>query len=90
MTALPCDGLFTSSQVIADPGGAGWPYAPCIAPLTYRQAIITNEPASSVGRRPHLSRNRIAGRVMTVLITYWIDAGNKGFVMPADCITYTM
>lgn len=42
------------------------------------QVIMPKEPRIRDGRRPHLSRNKMAGSVRTTLITYWIDAVARG------------
>ena len=42
------------------------------------QVIMPKEPRMRDGRRPHLSRKRMAGRVRTTLITYWMEAVARG------------
>jgi hypothetical protein len=48
----------------------GWPYIACRAPEIKRKTIMKKAPMIIVGRRPQLSRKRIAGRVKTTLMIY--------------------
>lgn len=54
------------------------------SPETKSQVIMPNDPSSIEGRRPHLSRYRIAGSVKATLITYWIDAVARGEAIWAE------
>lgn len=50
------------------------------------QVIMPKEPRIREGRRPHLSRKTMAGRVNTTLITYWMDAVASGEAICAPSI----
>lgn len=47
-------------------------------PEMNKKTIMKNAPKIKAGRRPILSRYRIAGRVRRTLMTYWIDAVVSG------------
>ncbi len=49
----------------------------CI-PEIKSHVIMPKDPRIREGRRPHLSRKKMAGSVNTTLITYWIEAVAKG------------
>ena len=52
-----------------------------------RRVIMPKEPRRRDGRRPHLSRKRMAGRVRATLRMYWMDAVSRGSPMPAASMT---
>lgn len=48
------------------------------APIVKSETIMTREPLSNDGLRPHWSTYRIAGRVNTTLMMYWMAEVRKG------------
>ena len=48
-----------------------------------RKDIMPKEPRSMEGRRPHLSRKRIAGSVKATLIIYWMEDVRSSLPIPA-------
>lgn len=50
------------------------------------QDIMRKEPIRSAGRRPNLSRYRMAGSVIATLMMYWMEEVRSGLAMLAPCI----
>lgn len=90
MTVREMEGWSTRTQEMASRLGSSWvfglPYQALSAPTANRQDPCPRAPYIREGRRPQVSRKRMAGKVRTTLRMYWIDAVSSGSSIPADCI----